>query len=174
MQFSIIVAIDSKNWIWKNGLLPWHIPSDLKYFKKITSSVLKEGNKNAVVMWRNTWESIPEKFRPLPWRLNIVLSSNKNLSLPNWVQVCGSLGGIKIHSHWNIENFFIIGWWMLYKTAMESEYLDTIYITEVDWDFWCDTFFSNIDLNKFTKVNEGEWNKENGIRFRFCKYKLSN
>ena len=76
-NFSIIVAIDDKNWIWKNNDLAWRISADLKNFKKITTNS-ENWKKNAVVMWRKTWESIPEKFKPLPDRKNFILSSKKN------------------------------------------------------------------------------------------------
>lgn len=69
----IIVATDAKNGIAKRGAIPWHSPTDLKMFKTVTTG---EGN-NAVVMGRKTWESLPAKSRPLPGRVNIVLSARK-------------------------------------------------------------------------------------------------
>ena len=91
--FSIIVAADQKGGIGKNGTMPWTCPEDMAYFRKITGgdrpapkptdassqqqpqAAAPVVKRTAVIMGRKTWESIPEKFRPLPNRLNVVLSS---------------------------------------------------------------------------------------------------
>ena len=62
-MISLVVATSKNNCIGKDGDLPWHIPEDLKHFKKITTG-------HVVLMGRKTWESIPDKFRPLPNRKN--------------------------------------------------------------------------------------------------------
>jgi dihydrofolate reductase len=62
----IILASDEKNGIGKNGILPWRLKSDMAYFKEVTTTTLSEKKINALIMGRKTWESIPEKFRPLP------------------------------------------------------------------------------------------------------------
>jgi dihydrofolate reductase len=79
-RLTIIVAATVSNGIGKNGILPWHIPQDLKYFAKATSNA-PEGTQNAVVMGRNTWESIPAKYRPLKERLNVVISHDPHYKL---------------------------------------------------------------------------------------------
>ena len=56
------------------GSLPWNLPGDLRYFKELTSRTTDPAKRNAVIMGRKTWESIPPKFRPLPGRVNVVLS----------------------------------------------------------------------------------------------------
>ena len=169
MNFSIIVAADEKMWIWKKWELAWHIPSDLKYFKKITSSS-DSNKKNALIMWRNTWESIPKKFRPLPWRLNIVLSSQEKIHLPDWVLHFNSINKALWHCRYNskIEEVFVIWGGKLYSETLKTDYLEKIYLTEINWDFDCDTFFPNIDLDKFQKTQEWPNQEENWIWFRFC------
>lgn len=82
-RLTIVVAATISNGIGKNGTMPWHISKDLKFFAHVTSDA-PEGKQNAVVMGRNTWESIPAKNRPLKGRLNVVLSHNPHYSL--WVK----------------------------------------------------------------------------------------
>ena len=170
-KFSIIVAMDEKKWIWKDWNLPWHISSDLKYFKHITSKTLDKNKKNAVIMWRITWQSIPEKYKPLPDRLNIVLSTS--LSNEPWVLIKNSMKQTMkyLETQENIENIFVIWWASLYNKLIESEFLDQIYISEVLWDFNCDTFFSSFNKNNFIKISTWSDQNENWIRFRFCIYK---
>lgn len=79
-RLTIIVAATSTNGIGKGGQLPWRLPKEMAYFAKVTSAA-PEGKTNAVIMGRNTWESIPPKFQPLQKRANIVLSRNKDLDL---------------------------------------------------------------------------------------------
>ena len=64
-QFAIVVAFDSQYGIGKNGQLAWNLPSDLKHFKEITTTVVNPAKKNALIMGRKTWESLPQRFRPL-------------------------------------------------------------------------------------------------------------
>ncbi|KAJ2920310.1 hypothetical protein MD484_g243, partial [Candolleomyces efflorescens] len=73
-RFTIIVAATKSNGIGQAGKLPWRLPKEIKYFAQVTSNA-PEGKHNAVIMGRNTWESIPKKFRPLPGRLNVVITS---------------------------------------------------------------------------------------------------
>lgn len=73
-SLALIVACSARNGIGKDGGLPWRLPKEMAYFKKATMSG-PAGTRNAVIMGRNTWESIPTKFRPLNQRLNIVVTS---------------------------------------------------------------------------------------------------
>jgi len=79
-RLTIIVAATTSNGIGVGGRLPWRLPKEMRYFAKVTSQA-PEGKRNAVLMGRNTWESIPKKFRPLPNRLNVVISRNKEYAL---------------------------------------------------------------------------------------------
>lgn len=79
-RLTLIVAATSTNGIGKGGQLPWRLPQEMAYFAKVTSTA-PEGKMNAVIMGRNTWESIPLKFKPLRKRANIVVSRNKDLDL---------------------------------------------------------------------------------------------
>ena len=78
-SFSLVVAATVPDFgIGFNGSIPWRIPEDLKFFKDTTTFTKDNQKQNAVIMGRKTWESIPSKYRPLPSRLNIVLTRNTN------------------------------------------------------------------------------------------------
>jgi len=79
-SLTIIVAATASNGIGLLGKLPWRLPKEIKYFAQVTSHA-PEGLQNAVIMGRNTWESIPKKFRPLPGRLNVVITTRKDYEL---------------------------------------------------------------------------------------------
>ena len=79
-RLTIIVAATLNNGIGHNGRLPWRLAKEMQYFARVTSNA-PEGSVNAVLMGRNTWESIPKKFRPLPKRVNVVISSNQQYEL---------------------------------------------------------------------------------------------
>ena len=77
----IVAALLPKYGIGCNGTLPWRLSKEIKYFKQVTTSTFSSDKQNAVVMGRRTWESIPPKFRPLPHRVNVVISSKFEPSL---------------------------------------------------------------------------------------------
>ena len=79
-RLTIIVAATKTNGIGFNSSLPWRLPKDMKYFAQVTSNAA-DGQQNALIMGRKTWESIPKKLRPLSNRYNIVLSRNPNYDL---------------------------------------------------------------------------------------------
>lgn len=75
-SLTLVVAATLTNGIGQGSRLPWRLPQELSYFARVTT-IAPDGKFNAVIMGRNTWESIPLKFRPLPNRLNIVVSRNE-------------------------------------------------------------------------------------------------
>ena len=177
MKFSIILAVDEKNWLWKNNDLAWKISADLKYFKEITTKTTDLAKLNAVIMWRKTRESIPSKYRPLPERINCILSrkiKNDDIGSPiddfvlyfHSLEYCLS----ELESKENVENIFIIGWANLYNQVLDNPMLDKIYLTKVKWDFGCDVFFDwvsdNFKVESYTDLEE-----ENGIEYNFWVYK---
>lgn len=154
-MISIIAAIDEKRGIGKNGQLPWHISEDLKRFKEITSG-------HTVIMGRKTFESIG---KPLPNRKNIVIS--RNLLLPDIsiyqakdINVANSLDEALGIAKGEV---FIIGGGQVYAEAITKA--DKLYLTQVEGDFNCDTFFPDYSqFSKETFIGAGE---ENGIRYKF-------
>lgn len=150
MKISIIVAKATNNVIGKDNQLIWHIPADLKYFKKVTSN-------HTVIMGRKTHESIG---KCLPNRENIVISRNKDY------QVCK--GGILVTNLSDaIENarqkgeqeVFIIGGGELYKEALQ--FADKLYITEIHDQFVGDTFFPDVLPQVWSEISRFEYPKSN-------------
>ena len=114
--YQVVVAATRDMGIGKDGKLPWRLPSDLKFFKELTMTTSDPGKKNAVVMGRKTWESIPPKYRPLPGRLNVVLtrSGNFDIATAEDVVTCGNIpSALKLLAEspysLSIERVFIIG-----------------------------------------------------------------
>jgi len=166
-----ILAVDEDFWIGKSGDIPWK--SDLKNFKEITTKTQKENKQNALIMWRKTWESIPEKFRPFSLRKNIVIS-RENLQTGDLFEHFYSIKEaiLSAKKDKNIENIFIIGWASIYNYAFENNLVDKIYLTFIPWKYDCDTFVK-LDLEKYDKYFERMiqvWEE----KYLFCKYKKNN
>lgn len=174
-DFSIILAVDWLNWIWKDGGLAWDIPEDMAFFKETTTTVKKNHRQNAVIMGRKTWESIPEKFRPLPNRLNCVLSSNYEWGIAEIADNAYGFADFEkclqfLNKRKDLEQIFITGWSYLYNLVLDDPYLDLIYLTRVHGDFNCDVFFSNIP-DDFIEISKSEKKEHNWIEYQFFVYK---
>ena len=168
-MFSLIVAIGKNNEIGKNNQLLWHIPEDLKNFKKITTG-------KTVIMGKNTYESIG---KPLPNRVNIVLSRNfleigKKISedrkkYENETTKLEFLDDFQkvIEKHKDFpEEVFIIGGGEIYKKSLELGIITRIYMSHVDFsDDEADTYFPEIDWEKWVTLTE-----ENYDGWKFCIY----
>lgn len=177
MKFSIILAVDEKNWIWKDNSLAWRLSADLKYFKNITTKTTDLSKMNAVIMWRKTRESIPSKYRPLSDRINCILTrqiKNDDIWSPidDYVLYFNSFIHClsELESKQNVENIFVIGWANLYNQVLDNSLLDKIYITKVKWNYNCNVFFDWITDN-FIVESYTDSEIENGIEYSFWVYK---
>ncbi len=169
--FSIVVAIDEKNGLGKKGGLAWHLPADLKHFKEITTRTCGSGRQNAVIMGRKTWESLPEKSKPLPGRCNVVLTTQKDMILPPEVLKFSVLDEslIELNKLSKIGDIFIIGGAQVYAQAAAHPACQKLYVTRLKGDFGCDTFFPLIPPS-FKIIEESSPAKEVEIQYRFCQY----
>ena len=182
MLYNIIVAFDNDKGIGKNGSIPWKLPNDLKMFKEITS----QPGKNCVIMGRKTWESIDPKYRPLPYRFNIVLSkSEKNdVNFPN-LNYCQSFDELDVllnKMELYLNECFIIGGSDIYKEAINRYTIQRYYITQLFDKFHCDTYFPPVQLNNYQLVDSKvdiykrpiahEADTYEGIPYRFQTYEL--
>lgn len=170
MNFSLVVASDQNLGIGLKGDLPWKLKADLKYFRDLTSQTIDKNKVNAVIMGRTTWESIPEKFRPLPNRLNIVLSKSLAPHATKGAEIANSLDqALQIAKEKSVENCFVIGGGKVYQETISSPLCHSIYITEIKGNFSCDTFFPQFSTH-FKLAKTTDYQEENNISFRFSQY----
>ncbi|NBV82679.1 dihydrofolate reductase [bacterium] len=143
-HFSIVVAADLNNGIGIRNGLPWKIKADMAYFKTLTSAA-PEGKFNVVIMGRKTFESLPDSYRPLPGRMNVVITRQQDYEAES-VTVVPSLeaGLARCASDPTVNRVFVIGGGQVYDTAILHHKLDAIYLTRVVHAFECDTVFPAI------------------------------
>ena len=137
MEKIIIAAVAENNVIGKDGDIPWHIPEDLQHFKEKTT-------EHTVVMGRKTFQSLPNSFKPLPDRQNIVLTRSDFQPENGSVNIANSLD--KAWQKAENQKIFIIGGAGIYRQTIEKA--DKMVITEVHEEYEGDTYFP-------------EWNQEN-------------
>ncbi|NBU92006.1 MAG: dihydrofolate reductase [Flavobacteriia bacterium] len=137
MKIALIAAMDAVRGIGKDNDLMWNLPVDMQFFKATTQGQI-------VVMGRKNYESIPEKYRPLPNRLNCVLSRSDQFEAPGCLVFAG-LEECLEHFQNDLRTFFIIGGGEIYRLAMERLSIDEMYLTKIDAVFDADTFFPAFD-----------------------------
>jgi dihydrofolate reductase len=155
-MISFIFAMDKQNTIGKDNQLPWHLPADLAFFKKVTSG-------HSVIMGRKTFESIG---RPLPGRENIVLTSNKDVTFPGCKMVYDFeqlVTKLKASS----EEVFVIGGAEVYRQLLP--FADKMYITLIHHSFEGDSYFPDFDQKEWTILSQekGIKNEKNPYDYEF-------
>jgi dihydrofolate reductase len=174
VNFDCILAADLNNGIGKNNSLPWRLPSDMKFFKERTT-MSRDSVRNAVIMGRRTWESIPGKFKPLPERLNIVMSRAAGLAQKallaegydeNEVVAVGTLKEALAYAEaCGAANAFVIGGAEVYAQAFEDARCRYIYVTRVQAAYDCDVTVT-IPAH-FTEVEVLGVATDKGVEMRF-------
>lgn len=134
---SIVAALSPGFGIGFQGSLPWRLSKEMKYFREVTSLTHDANKRNAVVMGRKTWESIPAKFRPLPNRINVVISRSFELPLEKDSET-NYYKGNSIHATINelksrlgdqLERIYIIGGAEIYNNSFDI--IDNCLITKL-------------------------------------------
>lgn len=152
---SIIVAMGRTRAIGKDNALLWRIPDDLKRFKALTLG-------HPVIMGRKTWESLPERFRPLPGRTNIVVTRQDGYDAAGAV-VAHSLEEARAAARAaGSDEIFIIGGAQLYAEALPTA--DRLYLTRVEDDTEGDAYFAAYE-GEFTKKISEEAREWEGLRY---------
>ncbi|XP_067938869.1 uncharacterized protein [Watersipora subatra] len=173
---NIVVACCDKLGIGLHGDLPWTLKSDKQFFRKLTSTAPK-GKQNALIMGRKTYFSIPERFRPMKNRLNIVLSRDDQLSLPEGVHRVPTFKmALELTSleEFHVEEVFVIGGSSVYQEAFNYPYLHRIYLTRLYNSMECDVFLPTMELSQFKRVQldgvPAGLQTENDINYEFQVY----
>lgn len=164
----IVVAADQKNGIGIRGTLPWKLKGDMRFFKDITTKTKDPKKRNMVIMGRTTWESLPEKHRPLPGRVNVVLSRNADFS-PTGAKRASSLEEAMKLAGSSIETCFIIGGGSVYREGVNFSLLSGIYLTRIQKEYPCDTFFPEIP-KKFSHIQSLGKEKEGDTEYEYLLY----
>lgn len=168
-----IVAFDLNQLIGAAGDLVWRIKKDMDHFKSKTMG-------NICVMARKTWESIPEKYRPLDGRLNIVVTRDPNYQVPAGVLLAHSWEEAKALAEQAAEegeyagkDIYVCGGAELYKAAMDD--VDVLEVTEIAKVYPTDNlsdlrYFPEIDPAQWTAVNSFPDETDTGLKFDFITY----
>jgi len=168
MIVSLIVAISNNKVIGKNNQLIWNLPKDMKFFMDTTLG-------HPVIMGRKNFESIPEKFRPLKNRTNIIITRNKNYEALDCKVVHSIKESLKCMDFGN-EEVFVIGGGEIYRKFLELDLIDKMYITHIDDFFDGDTFFPDFNLDKWIskEILNHQKNDENPHDFKVIEYYKKN
>jgi dihydrofolate reductase len=149
MIVSLIVAAAKNNVIGKDNQMPWRLPDDMKYFRDKTMG-------HCVIMGRKNYDSVPEKFRPLPGRTNIIVTRQKDFSAPGCIVVHSIEEGLEKAKQKNESEAFIIGGGEIFRQALGMA--DKIYLTKIYRTFDGDVFFPSINMK--------EWKEESAQHFK--------
>ena len=155
-KISIIAALGRNRAIGKDNKLLWNIPGDLPRFKELTTG-------HPVIMGRRTWESIPERFRPLPGRTNIVITRDPAYDAPGAVLAQSFPEALsRARDAEGAEEIFAIGGQRVYECALP--FATNLYLTLVDDEKEGDAFFPAYE-EEFTKETSREEHEEAGFRY---------
>ena len=160
MTVSLLAAVAHGGVIGRDGTVPWHLPEDLTRFRELTTG-------HAVVMGRRTWDSLPDRFRPLPGRRNVVVTRNEKwhaAGAERAASVEEALRGLAPE-----DSVFVIGGAEVYAAALP--WADELLLTEIDRKVDGDTFFPDWDRGRFDEVTREDRLAEDGTPFAFVTYR---
>lgn len=154
----IIAAVARNGVIGKANALPWHLPEDLKHFKALTTG-------HVVIMGRKTWESLPERFRPLPGRTNIVVTRDSGYKAEGATVAYSLDEATKVGAG---GTAYVIGGAELYAHALPLA--QRLELTEIDADIEGDAFFPAYDRSLWREARCETGVSAEGLRYAFVTY----
>lgn len=162
-MITIIAAIGQNNELGKNNDLIWHLPADLKRFKKVTSG-------HHIIMGRNTFESIG---KPLPNRTTVIITRNDNYFKEGCLIANSIEQALELAK--GDDEIYIIGGAQIYQQAIASDLVDKLDITIVHESFDADVFFPEIDKTKWKETSREDFkaDEKNKFDYSFVSYEKS-
>ena len=157
---SLVVAVAKNRAIGKDNHLLCHLPEDMRHFREVTLG-------KPVIMGRKTWESLPEAFRPLPGRHNIVVSRNA-IYQAEGATVATSLEEALAQAG-NADQVSIIGGADIFRLALPIA--DILDMTEIEADFDADTFFPEFRQEDWQEISRKTQQSQSGLTFSFVEYR---
>ncbi|MBS1765442.1 MAG: dihydrofolate reductase [Bacteroidetes bacterium] len=145
MRISLIAAMDQHRLIGANNGLPWHLPADMKYFKEKTIG-------HHILTGRKNYESIPEKYRPLPGRVNLIVTRQRNCEYPGarcFHSINEAIEQARSHGE---KELFVIGGGELFTQMMSRA--DKMYLTFIHYTFRGDVYFPEIDRSEWKMISK--------------------
>lgn len=142
MKVSIIAAVAENGAIGRDNDLIWNLPDDMAFFQNSTKG-------HHIITGRLNYESIPEKYRPLPSRDNVVVTRNAQYPAPGAQVVTTIEEGLDLARKAGEEHTYIIGGGQIYALALALDLVDELLITHVHASFEADVFFPEIDYSKW-------------------------
>jgi dihydrofolate reductase len=155
---TVIAAIARNGVIGLGNRLPWHLPADLRHFRALTTG-------RTVIMGRKTWESLPDKFRPLPGRRNIVVTRNGAYPAAGATVVTSLPAALAATQD---DEAFVIGGAELYAAALPLA--DRLQLTEIDAAFDGDTHFPAVVPREWREAARETHRDEAGFGYAFVTY----
>lgn len=156
---TLVAAVARGGVIGRDGTIPWRLPEDLARFKALTTG-------HAVVMGRRTWDSLPDRFRPLPDRRNVVVTRAAEWSAPGAERAASVEDALGLLE--DEEAVFVVGGGEIYAAALP--HADALELTELDLAVEGDTLFPPYDRAAFDEVARAERVSADGTRFAFVTY----
>jgi dihydrofolate reductase len=144
MIISLIAALTTNRVIGKNNDLPWRLPDDMKYFMQTTRG-------HTVIMGRKNYDSLPDKFKPLPNRMNIVVTRQKDFSAPGCTVVHSLEKAVELAKAANENEVFNIGGAELFTLGLANA--DRLYLTEIQTELAGDTYFPELKKSEWTETS---------------------
>ena len=138
MKVSIIAALGANREIGKDNDLIWHLPKDMRFFTETTTN-------HFVIMGRKNYDSIPEKYRPLKNRTNVIVTRQEGFHAENCVVVNSIEEGIELAKFEGETECFIIGGGQIYDYSLKHDLADRMYLTHIQESFEADAFFPTFD-----------------------------
>jgi dihydrofolate reductase len=159
VKLSLVAAIARGGVIGRENAIPWRLREDMERFRELTMG-------HPVVMGRRTWESLPDRFRPLPGRRNVVVTRNRGWSAEGAERADSLDEALRLLAE--EPQVFVGGGGELYAAALPLA--DELLLTEIDADIEGDTFFPKFDPDEWVEVGREPRVAENGTSFSFVRY----